>query len=488
MSRSLVCLFPLLRLVFAFSIPPEDIQSPISLKHAPASLPHVDPTHSFWTHTPGANPLASEGSAGDLTEDADVCIIGSGITGVSAAYHLANVVAEGTFPLPAGKSQLRAVVLEARDFCSGATGRNGGNLTPYEFQSFRKVQSRFGTTDALRYYAIEHYSATEMVRIARDAGWADAVDVVEGGHMDVILTEARLAEVRSEVSAAEAAGKDVNITWLSREEMNSTYGTFNWGVRSPGYNLWPLKFVNKLFLQANSTTSALDLRLHTHTPVTEVVPVDSQWALTTPRGSINCSFVLHATNGYASHLLPHLTGPAGITPVRGQVIATRAGVSLSQLTKVSWVGHSGYWFPRPAVADEHPLVILGGRREDTEPPFEVDVTDDSVVDTTIGKSLREFLPRLFPRFYETGTEPEMEWTGIMGYTSLEVPFVGPVPANDAGEELRGQYISAGYTGHGMPRAYGSAEAVVRWMAADVAGRAWTPPEWLPQAFLTKPTL
>ncbi|KAF7310080.1 DAO domain-containing protein [Mycena indigotica] len=475
---------------YALSFLAENSQTVLSFPftHAPASLPHDNPTHSFWTHTPGANLLASEGSTGTLTDEADVCIIGSGITGVSAAYHLANAVSNPAFPLPAGKSQLRAVLLEARDFCSGATGRNGGNLTPYEFQHFREVRRRFGDEDSLKHYAIEHYSSTEMVRIAREAGWADEADIFEGGHIDAILTEELLAEVHADVDSAKAAGKNVNITWVDREEMNSTYGTYNWGIRSPGYNLWPLKFVNKLFLEANSTTRSLDLRLHTHTPVNQVVPLDSEfhpWALVTPRGPINCSRVLHATNGYASHLLPQLASSAGILPVRGQVIATRASVALSTITKISWAGNSGYWFPRPAPANttgpENPLIILGGRREDAKPPYEVGTTDDSTLDATISKSLRAFLPTLFPRFYDPDTQPEMEWTGIMGYTPLDVPLVGRVPSR----KHRAQYMSAGYAGHGMPRAYGCAEAVIGMMLADMREIVWIAPKWFPKSFLTR---
>lgn len=73
-----------------------------------ARLPVPNPTHSFWINTPGANPLAAEGSEGPLTSDADVCIIGSGITGVSSAYHLSKSI---------GDKPLKVVILEARDFC-----------------------------------------------------------------------------------------------------------------------------------------------------------------------------------------------------------------------------------------------------------------------------------------------------------------------------------------------------------------------------------
>lgn len=60
--------------------------------------------------------LAAEGSEGELTADADVCIIGSGITGVSAAWHLVERLKkrEGE-----GEGEgLDIVVLEARDFCA----------------------------------------------------------------------------------------------------------------------------------------------------------------------------------------------------------------------------------------------------------------------------------------------------------------------------------------------------------------------------------
>jgi hypothetical protein len=78
----------------------------------PAGLPVPNPSKSFWIDTPDANPLAKEGSEGKLTVNADVCIIGSGFTGVSAAFHLSETIkARGS------ASALKVVILEARDFC-----------------------------------------------------------------------------------------------------------------------------------------------------------------------------------------------------------------------------------------------------------------------------------------------------------------------------------------------------------------------------------
>ena len=94
--------------------------------------------------------------------------------------------------------------------------------------------------------------------------------------------------------------------------------------------------------------------------------------------------------------------------------------------------------------------------------------------------------------------------------------VGPVLPLSKGvdkKEYVGHYISAGYTGHGMPRAFGwyvsffssntkpvfllllliktthspypySAEAVASMIKAHIFGKSWDGPAWLPNRYLT----
>jgi hypothetical protein len=74
-------------------------------------LPVDNPTLPYWTVPPINLPAHNNTTA--LPTHVDVIIIGSGITGVSCARTL----------LKKGPPGLRVLVLEARDVCSGATGR-----------------------------------------------------------------------------------------------------------------------------------------------------------------------------------------------------------------------------------------------------------------------------------------------------------------------------------------------------------------------------
>ncbi|KAL5530927.1 hypothetical protein ACEPAG_3803 [Sanghuangporus baumii] len=467
-------------------------EAQIHLSDTPASLPVPNSTHSFWLHpSKEVNPLAKEGSEGPILSDADICIIGSGITGVSSAFHLSKSLPEK-----------KVVILEARDFCSGATGRNGGYLTPAVHQDLNHFSKAMGIEEAKKQSALEHHTVNSIIKIIKENNIKEAVDLVSGGHIQLLFTEQEIEGSHADYELAKKSGMDVNqVTFFSKEEMLEKFGTSYPAVRGPGHNLWSLKLVTQLFYLAKSgfskSTGSMDL--FTSAPVTSVSPISSpnanngtgrRWTLSTPRGSISCTTVLHATNGYASHLLPHLAGPKGIVPVRGQIIATRAAVPLSDEERASWGGneHFEYWFPRPPKVEgdkEKPLIILGGGREGTG-GWELGITDDSVLNPKAGKPLREFLPAVFPGKFEKGTEPDKEWTGIMGFTSIRDPFVGPV-FGPSGVELGGQYIAAGFSGHGMPRTFGCAEAITSLIAHDIAGlprENWAVPEWLPKRYLT----
>ena len=202
-------------------------------------------------------------------------------------------------------------------------------------------------------------------------------------------------------------------------EVEQRYGTSYPAVLIPGNNLWPLKLASVLYNLAEDASPQFSLALHTRTPVTAVAPLPAgsvrRWELETPRGTIACSYVLHATNAYAGHLLPWLHGPDGIVPTRGQIIATRAKEPFA-LGRAGFVSDTGYWFPRPNnTVTERQLVLLGGgRKAGPGKEFETNIVDDSVLNPAVGEVLREFLPAVYPGRFEPGEEPEKEW--VSGHT------------------------------------------------------------------------
>jgi len=87
--------------------------SPINLE--PSALPSKHALRSFWLSEPSE--LADHRTTAHLPDGADVIIVGSGIAGSLTAYSLLDV-----------DPNLHIVMLEAREVCGGATGRNGGQI------------------------------------------------------------------------------------------------------------------------------------------------------------------------------------------------------------------------------------------------------------------------------------------------------------------------------------------------------------------------
>ena len=69
------------------------------------------------------------------------------------------------------------------------------------------------------------------------------------------------------------------------------------------FNRWPYKFVHALLRIVNQKGN---LNLQAETPVLEVSERDADGWITvkTPRGDVRTKAVVHATNRWASHLLP----------------------------------------------------------------------------------------------------------------------------------------------------------------------------------------
>lgn len=239
-------------------------------------------------------------------------------------------------------------------------------------------------------------------------------------------------------------------------------------ITSIAARMWPYKLVAHT-LQDLLVSSDLrgSFNLQTLTPAESISPTsDGKWLVKTPRGDITATTIALATNAYTSHLLPDFTQL--IVPCRGQMSALIPLPSLSGPNRLQTsMGFEGdglddYLIQRPTEKGGH-LMFGGGRTHG----HSLGVTDDSSFDERTAAYLRRELIDVFELPERTDEKVEMQavrqWTGIMGFSRDEVPWVGPVPGKE------GVFVAAGYTGHGMPNTWLSGKAVARMVGASLAG-------------------
>lgn len=239
---------------------------------------------------------------------------------------------------------------------------------------------------------------------------------------------------------------------------------------------WPYKLVcwvlEKLLNDGQSR-----FNLQTNTPVVHIQQEGDIYIVHTERGQVAAKHVLLAINAYTSRLLPKFTDL--ITPTRGQVCALLSpeGSRPLEHTHVWTVNEEGdhgesddYLVQRPSGE-----LILGGERLVVDDGGEGESADDEV-DPEVGARLRTALHSVL-RLSDSDPKElkaDYEWTGIMGYSSDMHPWVGKVPEGLGGGD--GLWVSAGYTGHGMPVAARCGIAVAERILGK-AGGVDVPPEW-----------
>lgn len=128
------------------NLPPEVRQKALNRANADPGIPQsTGTTKCFWLNEPSS--IATKKSS-SLPEDVDVVIIGSGICGTSVAKELLESNCQGDESRPAAHtSKPTVMMLEARDLCSGATGRNGGHILETG-EDFVDLEAEFGTEAA----------------------------------------------------------------------------------------------------------------------------------------------------------------------------------------------------------------------------------------------------------------------------------------------------------------------------------------------------
>jgi glycine/D-amino acid oxidase-like deaminating enzyme len=478
----------------------------------PVGPPVSKPLPSYW-HEP-KSPLANvvEPEVDSSNQIYDYAILGSGISGTMIAYNLLNT-----------QPDARIVMVEAREICSGATGRNGGHTKGATYRSYLQYVNELGTEEALKIARLEYANIIETHRMAEDlklnceSQVCDTVDIIYDQTTFDAGKEAIEALQKDAMDSEKERGQ---MAWYEihddqqkrKQDFHVAQSNRNEHIAKGEEVVGAFQYLAGRIHAYRFTTGILKtcvrkgLQLCTSTPVHAIRAADHNdahgttfWNLYSQFNTITTKNIILATNGYTPYILPELQ--AAIVPMRGQITAQR----LPNATKLpgplpttySFIYRDGYEYmiPRPIsneLEGETQHLIIGGGigRLPTGGASEFGTVDDSSLDPRISKYLAASLVGYFgPETWgedtqQTGNEAAagkpvvrvvQEWSGIMGATADGRPFVGEVPGK------KGVWICAGFNGHGMVLCLKSAQALVQMMGSRNGDDSVH--EWFPESFL-----
>ncbi|KXS95921.1 hypothetical protein AC578_5198 [Pseudocercospora eumusae] len=413
-------------------------------------LPVTNPTKSYWIEA-AESELRDFRSSEELPQETDVVIVGSGYAGASTAYWIHKSTEKQAV-------QPRMVLLEARNICGAATGRNGGQLRPHAYSRYVPWKERFGADGAMELIRHEMAHLEAFKDLADEEGFAEEACLKFGETFDAAMTDEAWTRLKGCLDAMKADhGEDDEIVKLCRVIEDSGEATAFTQMKNtlaaivhPAGQIWPYKFVHALL---RIVMKAGNLNLQAHTPAQRVSDRDADgWiTVTTDRGEIRAKAVVHTTNRWASHLLPEF---------EKLILGDRATLAAIKAPE-GFIKHTGAQHWDASVNNYHlqlpppyNAIILGGGRqflchrpEDSFPNDEEDKQISGIADFFQTWPASDVVGWEGPDPAELCKDVNEGgcWTGIETTSIDSFPFVGPVPNRN------GHFIAAGFVGHGMPR-------------------------------------
>lgn len=382
-------------------------------------------THPASWYAATANPCPDFAPLEENTR-ADVCVLGGGYTGLSAALHLAE-------------AGLDVVVLEAGQVGSGASGRNGGQLHSGQRRDQAYLEAAMGLDDARKLWVM----AEEAKALVRDliARHAISCDLTDG----LILADHKARHVPESHAYAEhlrtAYGYEA-ISPLDRDQIHALVGSpsYHGGVLDMGAgHLHPLNFARGLAVAA----SRAGARIHERSRITKV-DEEGDLTITTASGAhVKTGFLLECGNGLMDGLDRQVD--AHVMPICNYIAATEP---LSARAKDIIANNA-------AVADSRFVVNYFRLSADGRLLFGGGESYRRGLRDNVPDFVRPYMLRVFPQLADVRID--YGWGGVLGITLSRMPYV----RRRAGRVL----ISAGYSGQGVALAplFGKilAEAVLK---------------------------
>jgi len=364
----------------------------------------------FWWDTAPALP---DYSNHPLSDRADIVVIGSGYTGLSAARTLAQRGAN-------------VCVLEKETIGWGASSRNGGQVLTGLAVGPGALIEKLGRERARQLYATS-LAAMEFVENLIAAEKIDC-EYSRVGHIEAAFKPKHFEHYQRE---QELLAREFNhpVKLLNRSAQRIELGTdFYHGLlideRSGGVH--PAKYVRGLALAAERSGA----QLHEKTPALRIERDGSKFKIVTPRGSIAAQDVLIATNGYTDAVAPKIR--RRVIPIGSYIIATEplpTDLAAKMLPRRRVVYDSKNFLAYLRLSADNRL-LFGGRAE--YKPSTPQTTRQSV--DILRRSMIEVFPEL------ANTRIDYSWSGNVCFTFDRLPRAG---------RMDGLHHALAYAGHGV---------------------------------------
>jgi len=364
----------------------------------------------------------------DLT--ADVCVIGGGFTGLSAALNLAEL----------GKS---VVLLEAERVGFGASGRCGGLVGSGQRFDVLDGEKQFGVERSRQLWNFAELAKGEIrSRVAKH----DIPCDLQNGQFVGVHKRSYLGWARELTDALTERYDYPFCSAVDAEDVQRYVATRKYleGFYDPeALTIHPLNFTLGLARAAEKA----GVRIFENSRVTSYSQTDPA-IVKTEAGRVKASFIVLACNGYLGDLEPRSAGK--IMPINNFMIATEPLGEERARELIS--GRFGIHDTRFVVnyyrlSDDHRLLFGGG--ENYRRGFPQD----------IGKFVRPYMLKLFPQLKDVGID--YAWGGTLSVTVNRLPHLGRLEPN--------VFFGQGYSGHGISTATFAGKVIAE-AIAGVAGR------------------
>ncbi|KAJ5235012.1 uncharacterized protein N7469_004180 [Penicillium citrinum] len=329
---------------------------------------------------------------------------------------------------------LNVVLIDARQLCAGATGRNGGHIKTMTFAMWAERKKIFGIEETFWISLFEDCHLEAM----HSAMLEDGIDA------SLVLTEGIEAYYKQKTldQACESTQRD---EYLKNEFKLSSRCVG--AICEPSASVWPYRWITGVL---GHLVYPKKLNVQTNTIVTSILDdSSSQYAtVCTNRGNIRARNVIHAGNAWASHLNPELR--PFISPVRVNVVDFDS--SSNDKADQSTCDYD-YLIQR----NDGDLVIgraCTGRK---------DTPDDSTADIAPMQHLRGFAEEALASVpIGSSTRIDHQWSGIVAFTQDDVPFAGRLPFSG----YKHQWVCGAFHATGMIKASRTSQAVAAMILGD----------------------